>query len=62
METGRQEKAQCQSGQIDGNKAVVDGDAVDPHAVKQSLFLWLSTQTHIHNVPTNKIHTPTHLQ
>lgn len=41
METGRREKAQCQSGQLDGNKAVVDGDAVDPHAVKRSLFLCL---------------------
>lgn len=37
METGRREKAQCQSGQLDGKKAVVDGDAVDPHAAKQSL-------------------------
>lgn len=59
METGRREKAQCQSGQLDGNKAVVDGDAVDPHVVKQSLFLCLSTQIHIHNVPT-KQNTHTH--
>lgn len=43
METGRGEKAHCQSGQLGGNKAVVDGDAVDsPHTVKQDFFLSLS--------------------
>lgn len=56
METGRREKAQCQSGQIDGNKAVVDGEAVDPHAAKQSLCLSASAQTVIRKIPAN-IHT-----
>lgn len=51
METGRRENAQCQSGQLDSNKAVVDGDAVDPHAARRSLIsVSLHTQTHIHTV------------
>lgn len=45
METGRGKKAQCQSGQLGGNKAVVDGDAVDsPRTAKQAS---LSLKTHI---------------
>lgn len=51
METGRREEAQCQSGQLDGNKAVVDGDAVDPHAVK-----WCLPASALHI----KRHTPAH--
>lgn len=46
METGRREKAQCQGGQLDGNKAVVDGNAVDPHAEQYSLSPSLHTYTH----------------
>lgn len=42
METGRREKAQCQSGQLDGNKAVADSDAVDPHAEKSTLSFFPS--------------------
>lgn len=57
METGRREKAQCQSGQLDGNKAVVDGGAVDPHAAKRSpLFVSLNTRTH---TPTEQTLTTT---
>lgn len=45
METGRREKAQCQSEQIDGNKAVLDGNAVDPHAVQYSFSSHMYTHT-----------------
>lgn len=54
METGRREKAQCQSGQLDGNKAVVDGNAVDPHAVKR---LSVSLYTNVHTLHTYKQNT-----
>lgn len=41
METGRRENAQCQGGQLDGNKAGLDGNAVDLY-VEQSPSLLLS--------------------
>lgn len=40
------ERAQCQSGQLDGNKAEVDGDAVDSFARRQFLSLQRNTDTH----------------
>lgn len=56
METGRRKKAQCWSGQLGGNKAVVDGDAVDSlRTVKLAFFLSLSTQiTHINCIYKQK--------
>lgn len=45
---GRREEAQCQSGQLDGNKAVVDGAAADPHAARRTPRLSLHKQTHTH--------------
>ena len=69
METGRREKAQCQSGQLDGNKAVADSDAVDLHAEKSALsFSHLSpslfyTRIYTHTMYLQrKMRTPTHLQ
>lgn len=59
---GEREKAQCQSGQLDGNKAVVDGDVVDPHMVEQALSLSPYTNYTHTTKPTSKIHPPTHLQ
>ena len=48
---------------VDGYKAVVDGDALDRHAAKRSLFLSLSLhKLDIPSIPRNKIYTPTHLQ
>lgn len=55
METGRREKAQCQGGQLDGNKAVVDGNAVDPHAEQYSLSL----STHIYTYTKDLYNTHT---
>lgn len=60
METGRREreKAQCQGGQLDGNKAVVDGNAVDPHVEQPPPHL-----SHIQTCTKdlNKIPTSAHL-
>ncbi len=59
METGRREKAQCQSGQLDGNKAAVDGDAVDLHGEKHSL---LSLLIHTHTRCLQMKYTHPHTQ
>lgn len=60
METGRREKAQCQSGQLDGNKAVVDGDAVELHAEKHTLSLSASTHTNAAYLQTKYTHPHTY--
>ena len=54
METGRREEARCQSGQLDGNKAAVDGDVFESVSPPQ--------QTHNEPAKATHTHTPTHLQ